>query len=334
MNNNLYAGRTYPDAPLMFDKIYSNYQEALEDVKKGAVFIGRYVIIKYCDVTLSSTRRLQLQKGLYDAVSSEPEWLHNAETSFVENYLIDTDTSITNDIRKCYDRIVYRVGHNGSEYELIETTNLHTLNTVAEIPFTLQHNYDIENSEQYRNMSDEVASVAFVQNVADGTIRTVGDMVFDLLGADYNNNITPTPPRETELPFKFYTVQARSHSYEIDIQIAKPTQLKKLVLDIECVTDELDTSKICIIINDNYQLWSFPISDKAYICRHIELILLNHSYIYSTDPSRSQMTSGITPADVFNENIEKISIVLSSDMYPDMEYMFESGRVRVEEYYN
>ena len=111
MSNNLYGGITYSGSPLVFDKIYPNYKEALQGIQNGEVFIGRYIFIKYCDETLGADLRKILEFTKQIQNPDNPN-----EQSYLDN--LEEDNWISS------DRKVYMVKYSENNYELEEITNL------------------------------------------------------------------------------------------------------------------------------------------------------------------------------------------------------------------
>ena len=121
MSTNIYGGIIYPNSSFIFDRIYNNYEEAINSVNNDGVLLGRYVLITYCEEALSQDVRNQLEAQ----VDGNPE--NNYTNSYQINYKKDKQSSkVTR--KKSYDRIVlrkkYLPGNPGSYiYEEIASLN-------------------------------------------------------------------------------------------------------------------------------------------------------------------------------------------------------------------
>lgn len=143
MNSGIYGGFFYPGTPFVFDKVYTNYTEAIENCSTDDVLIGRYVLIKYANSAFSLS-----EKQAIEAVSSVTELTTELEKEYYNNYCIDKA------LYGSCDNVVCRKSYNTStkQYSYIKITNL-TLDVIGGVIEDTAA--AIVNSEQYK---DDIAS--------------------------------------------------------------------------------------------------------------------------------------------------------------------------------
>ena len=69
MANNLYGGYLYQNTPFVFDKIYDNYTQMIED--ESHPLIGRFVLVKYCKDALTQNILEALKKQVEENISTD-----------------------------------------------------------------------------------------------------------------------------------------------------------------------------------------------------------------------------------------------------------------------
>ncbi len=107
-----YLNISYPHSSFIFDRVYKNYKTAQESATSDGVFVGRYVLIAYCESALSQDQRNKIEGS-----SNKLNNWSQSEKDYHDNYLEDSS--------KSYDRHVLRKVFNGENlvYEDIASLN-------------------------------------------------------------------------------------------------------------------------------------------------------------------------------------------------------------------
>lgn len=347
MNNNLYGGRTYPDAPLMFDKIYPNYKAAIGDIQQGAVFIGRYIIIMYCDTTLSNDLCSALETIEYneDTLESDviavlgdspPVWKISSAKNYVKNYNVDISGVNTDNLRS-YDRVVFKVGYetlydeNGNKhqgYKLIETTDLHTMSVFADTPYTIEEEtYNYGNSKRYRTMVETVPSVAFVQNVADGTLRTVANMLKDLFSRDPSSTTFTSAGG-----LKIYQTLTNEFTSSISLNLFAGYKIK-IIYDFEKEPENNNTFDLYLGINNSETLL-LTSNNNNVAFGEIEIVkLYQHACIkYTTFTESGEVNSWNESLNYWTQESDINILTFMTSLEEDENSPKIRGLIKVEEY--
>ena len=136
MNNTVYGGLTsYPATPFLIDKVYNNRAEMDENCENDGVFLGRYVMIRYCEENYDQEAR----KALHEKVNldeagqtyvSDYNSVSEQGTKYLDNYLQDLNSGYDADIffgnletseYYSYDHTIWRK-EQVPVYEIQETT--------------------------------------------------------------------------------------------------------------------------------------------------------------------------------------------------------------------
>lgn len=116
MNKNLYGGINYPASSFVFDKVYSNYTEAMEKISNDKILIGRYILVAYCDTAFTQDERNKIMATDKEQ-KYEGEELTDEE-KFWNNFLDDK--------KICNDRKVYRKSYKNNVYSYEEIAQLNS----------------------------------------------------------------------------------------------------------------------------------------------------------------------------------------------------------------
>lgn len=116
MNKNLYGGINYPASSFVFDKVYSNYTEAMEKISNDEILIGRYILVAYCDTAFTQDERNKIiatdkeQKYMGEELTDEQKFWNN----------------FFDDGKICNDRKVYRKIYKNNTYSYEEIAQLNS----------------------------------------------------------------------------------------------------------------------------------------------------------------------------------------------------------------
>lgn len=116
MNKNLYGGINYPASSFVFDKVYSNYTEAMEKISNDEILIGRYILVAYCDTAFTQDERNKIM-----ATDKEQKYMGEEltdEQKFWNNFFDDK--------KICNDRKVYRKSYKNNVYSYEEIAQLNS----------------------------------------------------------------------------------------------------------------------------------------------------------------------------------------------------------------
>lgn len=116
MNKNLYGGINYPASSFVFDKVYSNYTEAMEKISNDEILIGRYILVAYCDTAFTQDERNKIM-----ATDKEQKYMGEKltdEQKFWNNFFDDK--------KICNDRKVYRKSYKNNVYSYEEIAQLNS----------------------------------------------------------------------------------------------------------------------------------------------------------------------------------------------------------------
>ena len=135
MNNTIYGGLgSYPATPFLIDKVYNNRTEMDENCENDGVFLGRYVMIRYCEENYDQEARRTLHNKVgYD--DEQEYYLLEEDVSeqgwkYLVNYLKDLNNGYADDIYfgnlqtseyYSYDHTIWRK-EQVPQYQLIEET--------------------------------------------------------------------------------------------------------------------------------------------------------------------------------------------------------------------
>lgn len=151
MSNLLYGGfMTQPTTPFIIDKTYQNRKEMDEDANSDGIFLGRYVLIKYCNENYDQTTRVNIHQNF----QPDNGWDENSE-KYKENYNIDKGKYGFPSIQHSYDSTVWRKVLNNSgilTYEAV--ANLSTIYTPIFID-SLSKTHGLGSIDNYTEFSDE-----------------------------------------------------------------------------------------------------------------------------------------------------------------------------------
>ena len=114
MAENLYGGISYPNTSFIFDKIYNNYTEAINNVSNDGILIGRYILIAYCNTAFGKDERNEIE-GRWSTIEATAS---DDQKAYRTNYEIDK--------YKSNDRKVFRKSFNGTDYTYEEIASLHS----------------------------------------------------------------------------------------------------------------------------------------------------------------------------------------------------------------
>lgn len=126
MNKNLYGGISYPASSFVFDKVYNNYAEAINNISEDGILIGRYILVAYCDTALSQDVKniIEFSNNEFneDITDKDGNVLITKEEAnkYYRNFKADNE--------KSYDRKVYRKKYkpDSNEYIYQEIASLNT----------------------------------------------------------------------------------------------------------------------------------------------------------------------------------------------------------------
>lgn len=104
-HENIYGGQTYINSSFVFDKIYANTQEAKAGAATDGVLLGRYILIKYCNILFDDNAKSLIESNKISEFNSDEE-KRNAEV-YLQNFQADGD--------KSYDRTVWRKVWNDAD---------------------------------------------------------------------------------------------------------------------------------------------------------------------------------------------------------------------------
>lgn len=136
MNNTIYGGLgSYPATPFLIDKVYNNRTEMDENCENDGVFLGRYVMIRYCEENYDQEARKTLhEKVIQDedgqTYFSEYNGVSEQGAKYLDNYLQDLNNGYADDIYfsnletseyYSYDHTIWRK-EQVPQYQLIEET--------------------------------------------------------------------------------------------------------------------------------------------------------------------------------------------------------------------
>ena len=84
MNNLMFRGiGKYPSAPFLIDKIYSSYKDMKETAAADGIYPGRFILIKYCDISFDQETRKAIHNGTIVPTSG------SQEEKYLNNYIVD-----------------------------------------------------------------------------------------------------------------------------------------------------------------------------------------------------------------------------------------------------
>lgn len=113
--SNIYGGMTIQGSPFIIDKIYDNYAAAVDAAADDGIYVGRYVMIQYCDDILDYYIRSSIESAVKNGTGSG--WT-NDKHNYYTNYKVDYDYSNST---YSYDRTILKKIYkdNKLQYELI-----------------------------------------------------------------------------------------------------------------------------------------------------------------------------------------------------------------------
>ena len=226
MDENLYGGISYPNTSFVFDKIYNNYTEAINNVSNDGILIGRYILIAYCNTAFGKDTRVSLETAVnngYTPIESTDS--NTDEDKYKQNYYEDkifTKKAISK------DRVVCRKVYKNNKYDYEEIAYLHSDLSNNEIAIlgisdddkilkineegrilssSLKLEYDNKGGHIYLKGIDDVtiSSVDTSDFIADGMLSTVtyndqtNKLIFTWNIWDIENNRYDTKTTEIDL---------------------------------------------------------------------------------------------------------------------------------------
>lgn len=185
-SENIYGGNTYVNSSFVFDKVYDNFKDAMDNVTKDEVLLGRYVLIKYCDKLLDWNTRLEIE-GLTGPKYSNPT---TDEQKYYNNFLEDKE-----DYQRSYDRIVLQKVWEKGQMSYKEMASLTTTVSNEDIEgiaqditairtFLLDEDNGTPTIDTLKEIQGELAKVNQEFATAAGQKTPEGGEVFN----DYENN--------------------------------------------------------------------------------------------------------------------------------------------------
>lgn len=177
-SENIYGGKTYINSSFVFDREYSNLQQANQLVATDGVLLGRYILIKYCNTAFDYNTRKAIELMTTAPTDTEKKAYWSA---------FQTDGG---QISK--DRVVcQKVWNSNSGYVYREIANLHSSGISDETMDTVQAEIN-KMIDEATEAADEVIEAAesaaqLVQTLAPVGKKDGAGEVFN----DYANNRAP-----------------------------------------------------------------------------------------------------------------------------------------------
>lgn len=162
MNNTIYGGLgSYPATPFLIDKVYNNRKEMDDACAEDGVFLGRYVMIRYCEENYDQEARKALHEKVKQDDASQiyfSEYNGSSEQSinYLENYLQDLNSG--------YDVDIFFGSPEASEYYSYDHTIWRKeqvpVYEIQEIPIETEYGTDLQRNKVQNGVQIKYASVA------------------------------------------------------------------------------------------------------------------------------------------------------------------------------
>ena len=283
MFNSLYGGIEYPNSSFVFDKVYANYTEALEQVTTDSVLLGRYVLIKYCETAFSQDDRNFLEQVANGGEEDNPPYDPDAQSvkDYKNNYLIDTQNSgLCSTIS--YDRHVLR-----KVYKKINNADwVYTYEDIASLHSNLSDDSiavkGLQSDEQILSINNEKilsSALSLEYNGAGGKLQLLGkdnnviseintsdfiaDGIFEEISFDNENNT---------ITFVWTQYDINTDTYE--------TKQETIDLD-EIIIQAIDSTKNKVSVYENEEIEEIPNGTNVGDTTIIKTLIADDKYSYT-----------------------------------------------------
>ena len=112
MSNNFYGTDVNLGLPFVFDKVYSNFRDAINSIEIDKIFLGRYILINYdLEPVLAEDSIIRDSEG-WVAVADKK---NSAKNQFIDQYVI-TDDDLNFDQSKNYHLSIWRKAFKNDKF--------------------------------------------------------------------------------------------------------------------------------------------------------------------------------------------------------------------------